>query len=236
VRHVKARDIALLDYAVQFLIGVLAVIVAELALYRYFKRREQAKIEIHSSIRKDGLGIQVETMNKTLKDARVLLNGVPYPWRMPDGSEVARRDIFVGELPPAEFVPYRVKAENITEDFKSKEGERSMWVDIKAPPRVTDPLPEGAHAMRYVITEITTEKEFVSFSIVTSERARKAGGFNLGNVSKYISDERVSIRIVADGIEEVRDYVMALNMSGLVFTSTKDGQNVVGIGFDFVEV
>jgi len=227
----------LLGYLIGFVLSVIAVIVAEMALSYYFKGKEKTKVDIHSHIKEHDFGIQVDSMNKTLKEARVILNGVQYPWIMADGSEVQRRDIFVGEEPPAIFIPFRIESSNITNEFPQHNTKGiSAWLDVKAPKRLTDPLPAGAHAMLYVLSEKKTNKVFAQFILVTSERARSVGSYNMGSGLNMISEARISIRVIAEGIEELREYVLALNLLGLSFVPLGDGEKAMVIALDLKQV
>lgn len=234
---------ALLGYAqgpiLEFALTVEGVLVAEMALYQIMRRMERAKLKIMIAEKQDELlvktgfvkghlKLEVRSLNKTLKDARVLCNNTHYPWIYENGKTREKRDILVGES-PACFSPLIIEGKILSEGdvVKEPEGYSEMWIGTE-PPKDAHGVPEGlsipkgAQAIRLIIREATSGKEATRFGIVAPlsipDMLLEMRGV------KVIENTDLSIRIIAEGIEEVRDYSLALDLRSLLWRHAKDGQ------------
>jgi hypothetical protein len=212
------------------------VVIAELSLYEIMERLERTEIKIVADLVVTGkawdYGVQVRSMNKTLKDAWVICNGVRYPWSEADGKTIEKRDIYVGEEPPARFVPFKLRMEELTKDNIKDQPDGTIGVWLRAPgsePRkdaALDPADslEGNYAFLFIVTEALTGKDFFRLEVVHPLDFK--GSINLPKLTKKAGFPQVSIRLVAEGVEEVKNYRFRLSVKGLAafdYGETKAG-------------
>lgn len=205
-----------------------ATLASEMVFYKVTRKLETADIKINAQINGNEFRIQVQSMNKTLRDARVYCNGIWYPWKYESGLEL-KRDILVGEEPPAFFVPFQVSMEAVAE------------------PKTLNEQPEGTQmlmlepqeqalksAILIIMTEMTTKKEVTRLIIVTPYEMPE-GSCDLSGIDKFFEGPKLSIRIVAEGIEEVKDYDRELRLRRLALFRDKNEKRIGILQFELKE-
>jgi len=186
--------------------SIIGVVIAELALYRYFKNREKPKITI-TTIQKDNkLGFNVSADRRMIKDARVRCNNVNYRWENEEeNSKLDRKDLFVGDAPSV-FYPFCIEIKFVK--------------DLKRYFRYAF---EGAENEGIVVSLTDLKTENIVFQEAYAIPQGSKSMLVLGQYSKENSMD-LSIRIIGEGIEEVKDYSLHVGLSNLIIPLIKDGE------------
>jgi hypothetical protein len=198
---------------------IIAVVIGEVALYTYFRARERPRIIIGFA---SGRGPEMRNMEfdisvkrHTVKNARVRCNNISYPWTEGD-AEVDCKDLFVGDE-PSSFFPFHASTEYV--DDVTKYGSPLAHALNKG-------KKDSNKGVLVTVREVKTEK------IVYSEvYPFPIDAFGLWIIAKTTERARnlatkfdVSIRIIGEGIEEVKDYSLQIRLKFLHVPVTEPGE------------
>lgn len=203
----------ILDFLVnQFtvlMVTIIGVVISEVALYYYFRRREKPRINISVSNEKDRLGFSVSTEKKVIRDARVRCNKINYAWENQDGAKIERKDLYVGDL-PSTFYPFQVKLEYLEDITKYR---RWIWDEEG-----------GTGGIVASIIEAETKKTVFTAGYQIPQKATAM--WVMGKFAgKPFYD--LSIRIIGEGIEEVKDYSLHIGLNSLLIPVIKEGKPIM---------
>ena len=183
--------------------SIIAVVIGEMAVYELLKTRGKPKININALCKFGKLGFSVSVEKKMVKDARVRCNNISYDWETlkdkNSTSSVSRKDLHVGDT-PSTFFPYQVTME-FMEDF-------SKYLKVIVPEGETEFI--GAISIK--VAERTTLKTVYDFVLaIPTHTTWVAMLANYTREPAFVA----SIRLIGEGIEEVRDYACYLKLKRL---------------------
>jgi hypothetical protein len=193
------------DCIVAIVLTVVGVVIADMILTYHRK----AKFVIETIHKGDKLGFSVSVKRRTIKDARVRCNNMDYPWE--NGTTSKRKDLFVGDTPSFVF-PFQAKVEYV-DDISSKFKD---WIKKDG---------EDPNGILITIREISTQDVVGSYGIPLSFPKGSAQAFIYGHFDR-IHFLDASIRIIGEGIEEERDYLLRVGLDTIYIPAIRDGKPV----------
>jgi len=181
----------------ELVLTVEGVLVADMAFNHYKKRSERLKISIESTMKGSDLGFKVSTLNKTIKSAKVRCNNNSYDWDL--GSKGSQRevDLLVGDE-PSKFFPFKTSVRWLNMDEIRNLPFRTSFHPLESPTAETI-----AGGFLFNITEVNINKEVWRLILMVPEGMES---FAMQNPLTSQMHLPVSIRIIGEGVEEVRDY------------------------------
>ncbi|MDG6902693.1 MAG: hypothetical protein JRM80_12150 [Nitrososphaerota archaeon] len=197
-------------YGAEFLIvllgDIIAIVIAELVIYRYAERRTKAKFVIFPSWGSGKIGFAVGVRNKTVKDARVRYWGSSWEpmevmWENRDGTQEERKTLYVGDE-PARFYPFKTKVTH-----ERIEGHDRIDVSVQ---EIFSPY-RSVYSKR-----MDVPLDSPNFAFEFKEQ---------GERYPY----RASIRIVGEGAEEVKDYDLFFRIAPPVVERDRGGDVFVDL-------
>lgn|GEM_PF-5781265 len=210
-----------------FFVIVEGALASGMMLNEIMKKRERVELEMSSIHKGNKVGFTIRSKNKTLKGAQVRFNGKNYDWETETGNSLHTMDIFVGDEPPATFFPLKVKAEWLDKahlddvpqgivilTVSDSQSLRKKSIDKKDFSEKVETI--GV----FEYSEIQTDKIVWQFAIAMPEKSvspigKDGLGVPLGDFGKLLGELKVSIRLIAEGIEEERDYSMGMRIVGV---------------------
>jgi hypothetical protein len=205
-------------YIVELIVTVVGLLIAE-HLYSLIKK---PKIYITPITKGDRLGFSVSVEKKMVKDARVRCNNRTYMWE--NGEARERKDLHIGDE-PSSFYPYSVNSKYL----KDASDYTHLTVD-------------GAKTVGYLLTTIIELYVKIVFQCAypiieaTASPETTASPFESLEVKAsppYYSPIHASIRIIGEGIEEKRDYSLAIGLKNLKIPIKEGKPSVEGVSYNF---
>lgn len=189
------------------------------------------KIEDTNNRRISDLGFVVSVKRKMVKDARVRCNGKEYSWVGEKDDTVERKDLYVGDI-PSKFFPFEGTLEyleNVTVEYlknTSKLPSNYHWAffaDKKHKPL----LGLSNKGVLMTLRDKVTKETILSNGIVLPRFEELPKDFHAWDVQASLNVNRlktfdVSIRLIGEGIEEEKDYVMSLSFYALNMSVIED--------------
>jgi hypothetical protein len=190
------------------------------------------KVEDAQNYRISDLGFTVSVKRKMVKDARVRCNGKKYSWVEEDGQPIERKDLDVGDF-PAQFFPFEGTLEyreNMTLEYLknvSKLPSNYHWVYFQD--KQGKPLFSlSKNGVLITLKDKLTKEIILSNGIVLPnfEELPKDDleGIDIKsslNISRLKTFD-ISIRLIGEGIEEEKDYVMSISICDVNMSLIKD--------------
>ena len=178
------------QYLPELIVVILGSVVAELALSYYFKNKEKVKLRITRMQFKGRLGYSIETLNKTIMNARVRINEIECPWMHYDENEgmflesTGDTTLYVGDRPSV-ILPYEAKALR-----------RKL---------------SGEDEVTFTIKEVVGQENTVYRNRFILKRDSKG---ELQIHTKEETSRHISslVRVIGLGVEEVRDYSRRISL------------------------
>jgi hypothetical protein len=202
----------LLSPLYDLLITVVGVVIAELALYKYMRAMERPKIVIGTARQGNNLGFSVTVRRKMIKDARVRCNNMNYVWE--DEGKPERKDLFVGDTPSL-FFPFQMSMKYVDDisnyPYWSSNGQKLVGNGILT-----------------TVTETKTQETVYEMCTAIPE-----GVVTMIVLGQYMNEPsfNATVRIIGEGIEEVKEYFLHLGLNSLVIPAIREGKPIM----DFVQ-
>lgn len=164
-----------------------------------------------------------------MRDARVRCNQANYDWEGVNGNEIERKDIFVGDSPSA-FFPFMSEATWLNPS--QMEGQYATWHSFESK---QDRPEETQGAVIITATERKSRKIIFRLGYVFPKGGKEAWIFNPSGRGQPVF--KASIRIIAEGIEEVRDYSVSLSMNNIRISGLdSDSPSIVTYAFELRKI
>jgi hypothetical protein len=187
------------------ILTIIGVVIADLAVATFLARRGKPKIAIDTVREGDKLGFKVSVDRRTIKNARVRCNNMSYDWKVEPSGETGYKDLLVGDE-PSSFFPFQVSAD---------------YGNTKVKFQVNQQTVGPYNAVLISVKEITTQKNILRNVIPISKEMASFFYF-----APYADEPHfdVSIRIIGEGIEEVKDYSLHVGLNSLSIPIIKEGK------------
>lgn len=196
-------------YFVAFIIGVVSVLLAEVIMSRWRK----PKITIETARSVDRLGFSISVTNKEVKHAKARCNNIGYPWE--NGKKVETKTLIVGDN-PSQFFPYQLIYEETDDISKFLKNETRYE--------------EKTSGILMTVRETTTNN--IVYRYVLPSLPPRLTATGLMRFLEYTSKPQfdASIRIIGEGIDEVRDYSLHIGLNDILMPLMKESESLM----DFV--
>jgi hypothetical protein len=198
------------------IITIIGVVIADLAVAIFWARKGKPKITITSATSGNNMGFDVSVKGHSVKSARPRCNNISYPWKE-DETESNSKDLIVGD-DPSSFFPFQANIEPVDDVSKCEKS-------------VVKGKQESGKGVLVTVKEIKTEKIVYSDAISIPTDAGGLYVFALAS-SPWFFD--VSIRIIGEGIEEVRDYSLQIRFTNLAIPTIEEGKPLKDVMCRFV--
>jgi len=195
----------LASYMVEFVIVVIGSVLASLILYPLLRNLEKPKFSFETVQDVDKLGFRISVKKRMIKDCRVRCNNINYSWEDGD-KKIERKDLYVGDTPSV-FFPYQLS-----------------WSYVKEIPhpsranRVINKKPSDVGVL-FTIKELSTKNIlFKEYFLMRNDR------FMMIPEYKKECTFNASIRVIGEGVEEVKDYSVKIGLKDLGYPEIKEGK------------
>ena len=197
----------------------IAVMAGSLAVYYLLRAKEKPKILITAfsrttenteNYRTRDVGFAVSVERKMVKDARVRFNDKNYSWVEEDGKTVERKDLHIGDA-PSKFFPFESTIKYVEDITKYPSA------IFHALPTMNITIESTKNGILTTLNDSITKQNILSDGIIIPKFPQKLpNGLYLSslrikgsaNMRKFKDD--VSIKLIGEGIEEKKDYVMCV--------------------------
>ena len=182
-------------YVPEIIIAMVSILLAE-QLLSYWRK---PKFIFSTEQKGDKLGFSVKVQKKNVIGAKVRCDGKAYSWD--DENKAEEKNLYVGDA-PSSFFPFQVIVDYVEDT--GNEGKEEL-----------------AKAIIIAVREITTQKVFYGYCVLIRPQASQ---MFLSAISRDKPLYNVSIRIIGEGIEEVRDYSLYVGLDSLSIPVIKEGK------------
>lgn len=205
------------QYAGELTVTIVGMVIVEVALHHYFGSREKPRIIIIPARSKDhrvGFGVKVE--KKTVKHAMFICNNRKYDWEDENGNKTSEVMLVCGDSFKTVF-PFQGKIEEI-KDMSKFSGPVYSATENES-------LSQKGYLFK--IEEISTGTTFNSWGCIIPKQHNVPIVLNSSS-PQYVLIPGVSLRVIGDGIEEVRNYRLLFNGGNVLAPEkTPEGKSLV---------